>query len=151
MSRHFVQVLLAALVVLAGVSLRQMSLAIDGSSPEDPGIGALGVAPLPPAPSHQTVSMKAGEVPQVLFLAPLRTRTMELKPVAVGTSPVPLPPPGSGTEERSPVAVGTSPVPLPPPGSLTKELRVVAVGTSPVPLPPPGSRCASLGVLLRLT
>ncbi len=45
--------------------------------------------------------------------------------VAIGTDPVPLPPP------HKLVAIGTDPVPLPPPHKL------VAIGTDPVPLPPP--------------
>jgi len=44
--------------------------------------------------------------------------------VAIGTDPVPLPPP------HKLVGIGTDPVPLPPPKKL-------AIGTDPVPLPPP--------------
>ena len=51
------------------------------------------------------------------------------KLVAIGTDPVPLPPPGKLA------AIGTDPVPLPPPGK-----KLVAIGTDPVPLPPPGKR-----------
>jgi len=45
--------------------------------------------------------------------------------VAIGTDPVPLPPPGKLA------AIGTDPVPLPPPHKLA------TIGTDPVPLPPP--------------
>ena len=116
MGRYAVQFLLAALVVLAGVSLRR-ALAASGDLGECVSHAVVfGNTPVPQAPQARVS-----------------------KPPAVGTSPVPLPPPGLTAVGTSPVplpppgltAVGTSPMPLPPPG-------LMAVGTSPMPLPPPG-------------
>jgi hypothetical protein len=139
MNKHAVQMLLAALVVLAGVSLRRMSGAMDSSYEYHHGVPALGVAPLPLSPvDDHAARIHAIASPEALPFNGTETATSKL--LAMGTSPVPLPPPGTRAEQPRLVAMGTSPVPLPPPGTRAEQSKLVAMGTSPVPLPPPGTR-----------
>lgn len=153
MKRYFVQLSLAALVVLAGVTLRRVFAALDEPTGWAVPTVAIGCSPLPQMPEQPATNLTAAGASNVESLRPsFGTSPVPLPPpslvgmetsrsLSFGTSPVPLPPPGFGTSpvplprpglvttEMSPsLNFGTSPVPLPPPG----------FGTSPVPLPPPG-------------
>jgi hypothetical protein len=131
MKKHAIQVVLAALLVLAGVSLRLMSTAIDTSSEGHLGFATLGVAPLPAlSPDNDSSSGGTGSSSA---LSPQAVPAGRL--LAIGTSPVPMPPPQAVPTERL-LAIGTSPVPMPPPQAVPAG-RLLAIGTSPVPMPPP--------------
>jgi hypothetical protein len=96
MNKHAVQMLLAALVVLGGVSLRRIAGAMDSPCENHHGVVTFGVAPLPVASVDHVARTHAITSPEAL---PFNgTRTEQPKLVAMGTSPVPLPPPGTRTD-----------------------------------------------------
>ena len=114
MRRHVLQVLLAVLVVLLGISLRRL---FEGPSPSVEGIAnpvSIGFAAVP-QPQDPTPNQGLTEAAPASLHGPL----------AIGTTPPPVPPPG--------LRIGTTPPPVPPPGLL-------AIGTTPPPVPPPGLR-----------
>lgn len=113
--RKIAQFLIALVVVLAGITLRRAVEAIAPRCADDAGFACADQLPVTDASTTDDSSTDSN---------------LNLISVA-GSSPIPLPPPGSL------VAIGSSPVPLPPPGSL------LAIGSSPVPLPPPGSLLAA--------
>ena len=149
MRTRLVQLSLAALVVLAGVTLRRAFAAFGGSTGWSSATVAIGCSPLPhrgtslePAGLSNAQSPRStfGSLPKSLprsnfiatnipFSLRFGTSPVPLPPPSFGTSPVPLPPPTLVSAKTAPEGLnfGTSPVPLPPP----------SFGTSPVPLPPP--------------
>ena len=135
MRRHIIAGLLAAVVVLASVSLRRVSAAAEASNEWSSTVASIGFAPLP----DQPVALSASEVDSVGSLVSAIVPAIGSSPVpllassdleAIGSSPVPMPPPPTL------VAIGSSPVPMPPPPTL------VGIGSSPVPMPPPPNTLA---------
>ncbi len=132
MRRYVISGLLAAVVVLASLSMRRVSAAAEASTQWSSPASTIGFAPLPDRPvAVYAAKVKHVRAPLSLLIVPamgsspmpLATALPTPTLISIGSSPVPLPPPTQ-------VAIGSSPVPLPPP-------TLVAIGSSPVPLPPP--------------
>jgi hypothetical protein len=118
MRRQIAQFFVALVVVLAGVSLRRAVEVITY-----PCIAYVGYA------CSTEVPRRASSMSSITTVLPSSDASVNTV-TAIGSSPVPLPPPSKL------LAIGSSPVPLPPPSKL------VAIGSSPVPLPPPSKLLA---------
>ena len=162
MKKQAAQLSLAALAVLAGMTLRRAFSALDEHTGWVSPSAAIGCSPVPQRPQQPAALLDAADASSVPLPAPgFGTSPVPLPPPGFGTSPVPLPPPNLVATKTSPVqsplnfgtspvplpppSFGTSPVPLPPPNWVAMETLLVPpprprVRTSPVPLSPPGSR-----------